>query len=123
MNELNYASFEASKRLVDAGVVLETDAIWSLFYNGWRLVLRTELHPLVEDYPAPSMAEVWRELQKNVIFYGANLYFSFQLLDQGFYSNQAKFADDLGRIESPTFISDNPADALAELLIWVRREK
>ena len=29
MNELNYASLEASKRLYDAGIVLETDAVWA----------------------------------------------------------------------------------------------
>lgn len=28
MNPNNYASLEASKRLVEAGIVLETEAVW-----------------------------------------------------------------------------------------------
>jgi hypothetical protein len=28
MNPLNYASLEASKRLVEAGIVLETESVW-----------------------------------------------------------------------------------------------
>ena len=28
MNELNYASLEASKRLVEVGIVLETEKVW-----------------------------------------------------------------------------------------------
>ena len=108
MNELNYASFEASKRLVDAGVVLEMDAIWSLFYNGWRLVLRTELHPLVEDYPAPSMTEVLEELPNNTAFLKNKIYYA----STGGKDNAYK-----------EFISTNPTDALIDLLIWTRKEK
>ena len=66
MNELNYASLEASKKLYEAGIVLETDALWSLFLDGFHLIMNTELHPLVENYPAPSIAEVWRELPEKI---------------------------------------------------------
>ena len=33
MNELNHASLEASKKLVDNGIVLETDAAWCNYGN------------------------------------------------------------------------------------------
>ena len=108
MNTQNYASLEACQRLVDAGVVLETDAIWSLFYNGWRLVLRTELHPLVEDYPAPSMAEVWRELPEWT-----------ECKKQAVETKCVLMTKDNIKV----FFSENPADALIDLLIFVRNEK
>jgi len=106
MNELNYASREASQRLVDAGIVLETEAIWSLFYDGWRLVLRTELHPLVEDYPAPSMAEVWRELPDTT---------QIILIKRGVF-HVVHYAS------NAIYTRKNPTDAMIELLIWVRKE-
>jgi L-lysine 2,3-aminomutase len=38
MNELNYASLEASKRLVEAGIVLETQSVWFHGTKGtWHL--------------------------------------------------------------------------------------
>ena len=124
MNQDNYCSLEVAQRLVDAGIVLETEC----FYD-----LKSELHlnrgmtgnRIAREgcLPAPCFAELLQELKKDVIFYGSNLYFSYQLLEQGFYSNSVKFSDDLGRIESPSFISDNPADALAELIIWVKEQE
>ena len=108
MNTQNYASLEACQRLVDAGVVLETDAIWSLFYNGWRLVLRTELHPLVEDYPAPSMAEVWRELPDSTC-----------INKDGDYTKC--WID--SKVLLKVFQNENPTDALIDLLIFVRKGK
>ena len=124
INQENYCSLNVAQRLVDAGIVLETEC----FYD-----LKSELHlnrgmtgkRLVREgcLPAPCFAELLQELKKDVIFYGSNLYFSYQLLEQGFYSNSVKFSDDLGRIESPSFISDNPADALAELIIWVKEQE
>jgi hypothetical protein len=42
MNQDNYASLEASKRLVDAGIVLETDAFWRPYEMPgeveWRII-------------------------------------------------------------------------------------
>jgi len=76
MNPNNYCTIEAAKRLVEAGIVLETDFYHVRHCSGgyWRqqdIVSRKELlnitHPVsvgdvVEVYPAPTMAEVWREL-------------------------------------------------------------
>ena len=111
MNTQNVGSLEACKRLADSGIVLETEAIWSLFYNGWRLVLRTELHPLVEDYPAPSMAEVWRELPRLT-----------HCIKQD--SDTKCVVEPSSSIENiKVLFNENPTDALIDLLIWVRKGK
>ena len=126
MNQENYCSLEVAQRLVDAGIVLETDFYWVKLITRNEWVLSTLDNVVLKFYEyisAPSFAELLQELKKDVIFCGSNLYFSYQLLEQGFYSNSVKFSDDLGRIESPSFISDNPADALAELLIWVKGQE
>jgi hypothetical protein len=66
MNELNYASLEASQRLVANGIVLETDLYWYKDYDGeWKP--SNDLDEFVRDrdyIPAPSIAEVTREFTK-----------------------------------------------------------
>jgi hypothetical protein len=56
MNEQNYASFEASKKLFDAGIILETKE-----YH-W-----VEMEDRCDEFavPAPSFGEVWRELPES----------------------------------------------------------
>ena len=104
MNELNYASLEASKKLYEAGIVLKTDALWSLFLDGFHLIMNTELHPLVENYPAPSIAEVWRELPDGITIKK--------------WDGKLLIIDDDG-----TNFNINPTDALVELLLWIEKEK
>jgi len=72
MNAFYYASLEASKKLVDAGIVLETEFYWHrpLFQDDYELKHVSAIQELLPlgskvrntPYPAPSMAEVWREL-------------------------------------------------------------
>ena len=116
MNELNYASREASQRLVDAGIVLETDAIWSLFYNGWRLVLRTELHLFVEDYPAPCMAEVWRELPETIDEYDLTCE---KVFNGGMQAGYTTY-DVSGLRWKVLLNAANPTDAMIDLLIHIK---
>lgn len=113
MNPLNYATLEASKRLVDARIVLETEKYWYYSdpcsrddpargcYGEWELV------DYKTDIPAPSMAEVWRELPDTT---------QIILIKRGvfhvvYYASNA------------TYTRKNPTDALIDLLIWVRKEK
>ena len=125
----DYASLEASKRLVDAGIVLETEFSYyqekpssnpnihsfgflqeemefkRLFSGGETLSGNKNLYNQV--IPAPSMAEVWRELPSDCIVQtGIQTYATagFGMKDKDFYSI-------------------NPTDALIDLLIWVRKEK
>ena len=117
MNPLNYASLEASKRLVEAGIVLETDFMWWNYdrENGWALAKSRDnkekgLRLPIGIVPAPSMAEVWRELpdriciEKHIAFTQAN-YPTGEL-----YTNKI-------------FCNTNPTDALIDLLIWVTEQR
>jgi hypothetical protein len=109
MNELNNASLEASKRLVDAGIVLETDA--SRIEDplgGWnKRVLPTQMcktkYQFNKRLPAPSMAEVWRELPEQTMLYRGDT------LTEA-YNTQKKIS----------FANRNPTDALIDLLIFIK---
>ena len=114
MNEANYASLEASKRLVDAGIVLETEAVWRKKRDKTGYYLsRKALYHRTSDAPAPSMAEVWRELPERSYFTKYN----------GHYQAWSEWTTFEGHGDSsPVQENTNPADALIDLLIWVRKE-
>jgi len=80
MNKLNSATQEASQRLVDAGIVLETEKSWIyarhialksapsswMLYNSDSLLSVTAIEKRPSCViPAPSMAEVCRELPED----------------------------------------------------------
>ena len=114
MNPLNYATLEASKRLQAAVIVLETEAVWwERHENHWilrPLLLCGELMVLDDKcVPAPSMAEVWRELPE-----GSDTYKKDMGMSAHFWN---------GEVCSKSFFSTNPTDALIDLLIWVRGQK
>ena len=141
MNPLNYASLEASKRLVEAGIVLGTEVCWSPIFDfnmssvgkpvpikDWELMHREHINSsmwALKAIPAPSMAEVWRELP---------VYFD---IDQCFQPNLVKVADDNKGVMYSAFYSlivrklpvpacyqsANPTDALIELRIWLEERK
>ena len=122
MNPNNYASLEASKRLVEAGIVLETEALWVKWYFDtstnmnyspfeWRLMYRSLTQVDLEYIPAPSMAEVWRELPEASAYLHTNR------------ETEAWLEDEEDIIpKSNSFADTNPTDSLIYLLIWVRKE-
>jgi len=125
MNPLNYGSLEASKRLVEAGIVLETEAVrerhrWP---GGERWILVSRGIALNKTIPAPSMAEVWRELPNVIEDGGVNYYFGTYatpfkgLYMYGYYNLQLRIF--IYKITDKR----NPTDALIDLLIRVRKEK
>jgi hypothetical protein len=131
MNPNNYASLEASQRLVEAGVMLETDAVWIAdeyppFGASMKIILKWDIRNKKElifanfgklpngTVPAPSMAEVWRELPTQGCYFTAN---------QGYYYAWMEWTDFDGHGKScEAKESTNPTDALIDLLIWVRKE-
>ena len=113
MNTQNYASLEASKRLHDAGIVLKTEAYWIRVANS-PMMLVDNRHGADEYYPAPSMAEVWRELPWVTDNYGL---ISMNKADNVTYCGYRKGL----AIREPKFESNNPTDALIDLLIFVRK--
>jgi hypothetical protein len=129
MNPLNSATLEASKRLVDKGIVLETDhyycpiglkdgdrnnrspenIVYEIRYKDGRFACGLSHDYYKRCIPAPSMAEVWRELPGGVQIHkwrGVSIAGDgkFILLEKGKYST-------------------NPTDALIELLIWLKEQR
>jgi hypothetical protein len=115
MNPLNYASVAASKRLADAGIKLDTDYSW--FNNpfqcnpkdNWKLISREEYQRAFTfciSYPAPSMAEIWRELPEKTLI-------------RRIRNDTWTWID---KEEGSTQHNTNPADALIDLLIWVKKK-
>ena len=111
MNELNYASFEASKKLYNTGIILETDAAWFLSPDNSPLLSYKGLqcYPYI-NIPAPCFTEVWRELQDK-------LPGNQKTLEYG-----EKSGGDMlicSEMYAGKFKSENPTDALIELLLWL----
>ena len=127
MNPLNYASFEASKRLLDAGVVLDTEASWCNYGDKWSIGYTG----LIKDdpkkrpfIPAPSMAEVWRELPGTVM---DNFYLEVSKNDKMTYASYVEYIveyineyDEHDEIDHGLKLNENPTDALVDLLIWAK---
>ena len=112
MNPDNYGTREACRRLVKAGIVLKTEFYWQRELFGWTLVKS------FSDIPAPSVAEVWRELPKS---YRKDEWLTFPRLTQVAGATFASYYSHNG--EPRVFKEENPTDASIDLLLWVRREK
>jgi hypothetical protein len=131
MNQDNYCSLEISRKLVEAGIMLKTDHYWTrksvatgrlvknMFSNSGyvegherRWVISYKPNGVVGEniWPAPSFAELWRELPE------ANAY----LHNNGITEVWLEGED--GNSVSESYADTNPADALAKLLVWVRKE-
>uniref|UniRef100_A0A6M3IYD9 Phage ABA sandwich domain-containing protein n=1 Tax=viral metagenome TaxID=1070528 RepID=A0A6M3IYD9_9ZZZZ len=123
MNSLNYGSREACEKLVELGIVLETEAYWYWDQSGeWKLVrIDSKIMQAVveakEAIPALSMAEVWMELPDEIndkeITHSLDVWKSGELTYCAYtdYQNNTMPEDGINNI--------NPADALIYLLIWV----
>ena len=121
MNPNNRATLEASRRLVEAGIVLETEAAWYQDDEGrWWLLPNKEYNKVLHEQslPAPCMAEAWRELPESIIdsrtAYFLKLMTVLGTTVAGYFSNGCSIKD---------FKSPNPTDALIALLIWPRGRK
>lgn len=126
MNQINYASFDASKRLVDAGIVLETEKVHFQIGDVWflrdLLCAGSNLIPCKICIPAPSMAEVWRELPEEIDGSFLEVWKHHTKKESGAsYTIPADGYDDSPE-EVISFTNINPTDALIDLLIWVRKE-
>ena len=124
MNPLNYASIEASKRLVDNGIVLETDFYHETYGIDCYSIVPKETRDVylrrvkrgrvsLFNYkwiPAPSMAEVWRELPE-----------MFRMNVISIYKENGKTR--IYPIPDFNILNNtNSTDALIDPLIWLRKE-
>jgi hypothetical protein len=64
MNNDNYCSLGMCQKLVEAGIVLETEVVFVKLFEGHKLRRKDSFSFREEDdyIPAPTMAELWREL-------------------------------------------------------------
>ena len=120
MNTQNYASLEASKRLHDAGIELETDFVWRLGADGWKLLTKDWVRDMMsntyESLPAPSMTEVWRELPETIDEYDLTCE---KIFNGGMQAGYTTY-DVSGLRWKVLFNAANPTDALIELLIHIK---
>jgi hypothetical protein len=121
MNENNYCSLEMSKKLVDAGIVLGTEAHWIKVANS-PLMLRDSRYGADEHYPAPSMIELWRELPEELPN-NTRTYYMKLMIEKSDEMTLACYGNDNMETYIGEYESISPANALAELLIWVKEEK
>jgi hypothetical protein len=126
MNPNNYATLEAAQRLLDAGIVLKADAYYGTYYNSKISNLytaeekNTDYNGLKVYIPAPSMAEVWRELPDTIrIDEDGDAEIYFFKSGKTHYVNYQYDDHDVHVEKSNT----NPTDALIDLLIWVKTQK
>ena len=117
MNELNYATLEASKRLHDTGIVLKTKAWWN--WNGREYVL-SPAGTLLPGFPAPSMAEAFWELPEYVTKNEVTYYRTLQ--SRQCYHFASYRDDDGNALEGSIFRNTNPTDALISLLVWLTEQ-
>jgi len=103
--------------LVDAGIVLETEVYW--YYKMYIEGGEWQLSQTRSTIPAPCMAEVWRELPGDYISFLGNEYNRIDYLEVRKDGNKAIAAYGIKMNRK----SDNPTDALVELLVWVKGEK
>jgi hypothetical protein len=115
MNPNNYATLEAAQRLLDAGIVLETDFCSDLWGDPNKIIpWYSGVEPGHPDFvPRPSMAEVWRELLSK-----CNVSVSGQ---QDGATTVWTYSG--GKQTSPDIRDTNPTDALIDLLIRLTAQK
>ena len=118
MNTQNYASLEACQRLVDAGIVLETETVWRKARLGHRYLTRKALYHRTTDILAPSMVEVWRELPADVEVDGEKYNLCAHKIGG---VNCAEYVSDLPETIGSAY-GANMADNLIDLLIWVKEK-
>ena len=110
MNPKNYCTLEYAQKLVDAGIVLETDFVWFHFKGGWQIIKGDGSHLSNDCIPAPQFQDVWDELPEG--------------------SYLRKYRDEAGIIKTAAsildaqvdFVNDNLTNAAIALLIWVKEK-
>src|SRR3989304_828965 len=109
MNQDNYGSLGACQRLVEAGIEINTEFHYCQKSDNEpiQLIYHADSYVYQVFIPAPSMAEVWRELPAGVrmIHRGGNV----QVYPE-YDSEHMSYGA-------------NPTDALIDLLIWLKEQK
>lgn len=112
MNEENYTSLPVVKRLVEAGIKLETEAYWCCqSYGGLEItpfLTTVQVGDKAVYFPAPSMPELLRSLPMDEHHYVC------------FYQTGGSW---ISPGDEAFFKGDNQCNCLADLLIWLKGKK
>jgi hypothetical protein len=110
----SYVSLEMAKRLAEAGIVMETTKNYYCFWNGLEtyFVLSFNNIPEYPGFPAPSMSELWDVMPFQTYI---------EKMDDGTTLVWGAYEKD--NVYSKQIFNTNPADALAELAIWLKERK
>jgi hypothetical protein len=121
MNPLNYTSLDISKGLLEAGIVLETEAVWFGSLSGW--ILAPKENNYSSFIPAPNLSELWRELPAHID--DSYLELCKYKTENKTCASYVEIREEGGwaeEVDGSFFKNTNPCDALAELLILVRSQ-
>jgi len=125
-NELNYASFESSKKLFEAGIILETEFYWveredwdhiNLDGSSKNIITIDEKDECDEfAVPAASFGDLLRELPAGMSLHKIDGHYSGYMLEYtpSYLRN--------GNVQFTTY-NKNPIDAIVEFFIWFKKEK
>ena len=124
MNPENYGTLEACQALEKAGIVMETECYWWNFGSYWKIVDHKHGYG-TECVPAPSLAEMWRELplliEEDKLFLPHLVKISDKaqggLLYSAYYSTP-----ECSRPVPVVYQDANPTDALIHLRIWLKEK-
>ena len=137
MNQLNYASFEISKKLFEVGIILDTDFYWveredwnhiNLDGSSKNIITIDEKDDCDEfAIPAPNFGDVWEELPKS--YDGTCELQLRKYKDFGDYTigpiekNVVGYANPGGYGREHWERDNNLTDAAIKLLVWLKEEK
>jgi len=122
LNEFNCATREASQRLADAGIILETESYWFISPYAEKLIDYTPPSKFVfpqymegiKIIPAPCFNEIMQELRKHQVW--------ITIEEEITYVWIKWVGNFFGRC-SPRFQNKNPADALIDLKVWLSQKE
>jgi hypothetical protein len=126
MNEQNYASFEASKKLFDAGIILETEFYW-VEREDWdhinldgssKNIITIDKKDDCDEFaiPAPSFGDLLKELLAGMSRHKIDGHYSGYMLEYtpSYLRN--------GNVQFQTY-KKNPIYAIVEFFIWFKKEE
>lgn len=119
MNHKNYCTLEYAQKLVDAGIVLKTDAAWKWLSRDKIYLLCHKDTIVNHDYiPAPQFQDVWDELPDLLTINKRIFARTMSTIDGIHYISYHSGNDWIS-----TQKSDNPTNAAIDLLLWVKENK
>jgi hypothetical protein len=113
MNPDNYGSLEACQRLIEAGIMVETEVVWKWIERDKIFMLASKDTVYTQDFiPALSMAEAFREVMKHL---PKTKYIRIGYREE----NREELYLDVSFMADSGFHSKNPTDCLINLKIWL----